>query len=221
MYTLAFDTTAAACSIILLKDKTTISKFSKTMDFGQSELLIPEIKNILDSQNLKISDLDLIGVCSGPGSFTGVRASVSAARAFALACPQVSVCGVSAFESYARELEEDPMQIAEHNLVVIETKRDDFYYQIFDKHLQKETLPQAGHFEDILANLRDGRKVTVIGDGAERFLNKPTGLSLHNIIMSEALDIRNVALTAIRHFENKNMDFPKPIYLRAPDVCLK
>ena len=86
MYTLAFDTTAAACSVILLRDGKTLSRWSRTMEFGQAEVLILQIKNILEEQKLSFSDLGLLAVCTGPGSFTGVRASISAARAFGLNC---------------------------------------------------------------------------------------------------------------------------------------
>ena len=219
MYTLAFDTTAAACSVILLQDRKTLSVWSQAMEFGQAEALIPEIKNILEKHNLDFSELGLLAVCTGPGSFTGVRAGISAARAFGLACPDLAVAGVSAFDAYLPELFGD--EIAEKNLVVIETKREDFYYQIFDAGFKRLTVPAAGTREDILAQLKGGRKVSIIGDGAERFLSRPSGLSLHCVKMSGGIDVYNVAVCALHQFENKKIDFPKPVYLRAPDVCLK
>lgn len=219
MYTLAFDTTAAACSVILLRDGQTLSRWSQAMEFGQAEVLIPQIKNILEEQKLSFSDLGLLAVCTGPGSFTGVRASISAARAFGLACPELPVAGVSAFDAYLPELSCD--EIAEKNLVVIETKREDFYYQIFDGGLKRLTPPAAGMREDILAQLKGGRKTTVIGDGTERFLMQPSGLSLHYVKMSGGIDVYNVAACARQQFDNKKIDFPKPVYLRAPDVCVK
>ena len=219
MYTLAFDTTAANCSIILMKDRKVVTRFSQKMDFGQAEVLIPEIKKMLEAENLSFADLELLAVCTGPGSFTGVRSSISAARAFGLACPKLTLCGVNAFAAYLLDFSAD--EIAEKNLVVIETKRDDFYYQIFDSSLKKITSPAAGSREDILAELKGGRKVSIIGDGAERFLMTPTGLSLHCIKMSGGADIRNIADCAINQYDNKKTDFPKPLYLRAPDVCLK
>lgn len=215
MYVLAFDTTAAQCSIILQKDGTVLDKFNQRMDFGQSEALIPEIKAMLIRQQLDFSELNLVVVCAGPGSFTGVRASISAARAFALACPDLIVSGVSAFDSYINSLEGE--EVAELNGVLIETKRNDFYYQIFDNNLQKVTAPSAGEYEDIIAQLRH-KKVTLIGDGVERFLSKPSGLSLHCVKMTEALDIKKVADCGYQQWQDKRVDFPKPIYLRLPDV---
>ena len=104
---------------------------------------------------------------------------------------------------------------------MIETKREDFYYQIFDGGLKRLTPPAAGTREDILAQLKGGRKTTVIGDGTERFLMQPSGLSLHCVKMSGGIDVYNVAACALQQFDNKKIDFPKPVYLRAPDVCVK
>jgi universal bacterial protein yeaZ len=219
MYTLAFDTTAGNCSIALLQDGRPVSVFTQTMDFGQAEVLIPQIKIMLEEQNLRFSDLGLIAVCDGPGSFTGVRASVSAARAFSLSCPDIPVAGVSAFDAYLMDLQ--GAELAARNLVIIETKREDFYFQIFDEAGAKITDPAAGTREDILELLKGGRKVSVIGDGAERFLYSPTGLSLHCIKMLTGVDVRNVAYCALNQYQNKRINFPKPLYLRAPDVCIK
>ena len=224
MYTIAFDTTAAGCSVALTQDERVLGRYVEQMDFGQAEVLIPAIQNLLNEHNLQMTDLGLLTVCVGPGSFTGVRSSISAARAFGLACPELTVGGVSAFDAYAYSLSWTPDQIAALNAVIIETKREDFSFQIFDEPLcQMATTsakPEAANREDIITRLRD-RKVTFIGDGVERFLSVPTGLSIHAIIMKPHLDIEDLARCGLRKFNRKTVDFPKPLYLRAPDVCVK
>lgn len=215
MYILTFDTTAAQCSILLQKDDEVLSKFSKRMDFGQAEALIPQIQIMLNQQGLSFADIAMVTVCVGPGSFTGVRASIAAARAFSIACPDLLVSGVSAFDAYALSLAED--EKAAINAVIIETKRNDFYFQLFDCNLNKLSAPGAGEYEDIINQLRN-KKVTLIGDGVERFLSKPSGLSLHFVKMSEALEIEQVAACGLKQLKDKRIDFPKPIYLRSPDV---
>ena len=217
MYNLAFDTTGAQCAVILRKDEKTLDLYSKFMDFGQADELLPQIKRMLEGQNLTFADLSLVAVCTGPGSFTGVRASISAARAFSIACSHLAVDGVSAFDAYVEAFH--PEELAEANIVIIETKREDFYFQIYDHNRNKITSPQAAVYEDIMPLLRH-KKVSITGDGVERFLSRPTGLSLHCIKMPEALDITNLAQVACRHFNNKQLDFPKPLYLRAPDVSM-
>ena len=217
MYVLAFDTTAAACSILLKKDNVVIARFSKFMDFGQAEVLFPELQKMLRTNGLRFSDIDLLLVCVGPGSFTGVRSSVSAARTFQLASPNLKLGGISAFEAYICGLSED--ERAEINAVLIETKRDDFYVQLFDKELHKITSAQAMNYDDIVSILR-GHKVSLIGDGVERFLSKSSNLSLYCIKMLDALDIEWIVQMGVQHFYNKTLNYPKPLYLRAPDVSL-
>jgi len=174
----------------------------------------------LAKHNLEVRDLGLMVVCVGPGSFTGVRSSISAARAFGLACPQMVVGGVSSFDAYAYALSWNPEEIAPVNAVIIETKREDFYYQLFDEHLNKISDPSAAVRDDIIAALRD-KKVTFVGDGVERFLASPTGLSIHAIVMKPHLDVEDLARCGLRKFNRKTTDYPKPLYLRAPDVCVK
>lgn len=218
MFTLVFDTTVNYCSIALFENTNLIDKFEKEMDFGQAETLIVQIDEILKKHNLPFKNLSLIGVCTGPGSFTGVRSSISATRAFKLASPDICVAGINAFETYASELDKD--ELAEVNAVIIETKREDFYVQYYDKKLNKLAPPTTAFYDDIIRYL-NGKKVTLIGDGVERFLSKPSGLSLHTIKMKQNISIENLALVAIKKFNEKNIDFPKPLYLKAPDVCIK
>ena len=98
MYILAFDTTAGNCSIALLQDGRPVSVFAQTMDFGQAEVLIPQIKIMLEEQNLRFSDLGLIAVCDGPGSFTGLRIGISAIKGMAFGTNKRCV-SVSTLES--------------------------------------------------------------------------------------------------------------------------
>ena len=214
MYTIAFDTTAASCSVALMKDDKLLDSFVEEMDFGQAEVLIPAIRDLLAKHNLEVRDLGLMVVCVGPGSFTGVRSSISAARAFGLACPQMVVGGVSSFDAYAYALSWNPEEIAPVNAVIIETKREDFYYQLFDEHLNKISDPSAALRDDIIAALRD-IKVTFVGDGVERFLASPTGLSIHAIVMKPHLDVEDLARCGLRKFNRKTTDYPKPLYQAA------
>ena len=218
MYTLAFDTTAGGCNIALLQENRVIDCFKEQMEFGQAEVLVPQISEMLRAQKLEFKQLDLLGVCVGPGSFTGVRSSVAAARAFALASPQIAVTGVTAFEAYAHSL--DMSELSSLNAVIIETKRDDFYVQLFNGRLEKLTDAAALTYEDILPQLKGGA-VTLIGDGVERFLDKPSGLVLHSIRMDKSASITDIAACAIEKYKSHKLNYPKPMYLRAPDVCVK
>lgn len=217
MYILSFDTTGVSCSILLSTESNVLDRFNLSMTFGQSEILLPQIKKMLEKTNLKFKDLDLILVCVGPGSFTGVRSSVSAARTFLLANQNIALGGVSAFDAYIQELGAE--EIADINAVIIETKRDDFYVQLYNNKLQKINKPQALKDDD-LVNLLKGKKVSLIGDGVERFLSKSRGLSIHSLKVKDCLDVETVWRAGLKQYQNKLLDYPKPLYLRAPDVTM-
>ncbi len=95
---LGFDTSAAHCAAALLCGDHVIASTAQDMARGQAEHLMPLILGLLADADFALSDLDAIGVGIGPGNFTGIRISVSAARGLALAldCPAI---GVSTFDA--------------------------------------------------------------------------------------------------------------------------
>ncbi|HFB54343.1 MAG TPA: tRNA (adenosine(37)-N6)-threonylcarbamoyltransferase complex dimerization subunit type 1 TsaB, partial [Hellea balneolensis] len=104
MIILGIDTTGPWCSVGLLNggaDKTfTQETRVERSGPGHAELLAPMVQNILHGHNTKPSDIDRIIVCTGPGSFTGVRVGLSFAKGFAL--PHgIDILGVSALEIWA------------------------------------------------------------------------------------------------------------------------
>ena len=217
MYSLAFDTTGAGCGIALAKEEKILAEFEKESEFGQAEILIPQIKNMLQEQNLTFKELSALFVCVGPGSFTGVRSSIAAARVFGFATPELKLSGVTAFEAYWETLSEE--EISEKNAVIIETRRDDFYIQIFDNRLQKIMEPAALSYEEALKLLKkDGCLVSLIGDGVERFLDRPSGLTIHAVKMYDTLPIEALMKAGQKLLKEKKLNYPKPLYLRAPDV---
>ena len=190
---------------------------SRMIRFWRVFTELPLCDAMLKAAGMSLKEMDLFAVSAGPGSFTGVRSSIAAARTFPLACKNLALGGVSAFDAYVLGLAED--ERADLNAVIIETKRADFYIQIFDRELNKLTPPQALAYEDILPLLR-GKKVSLTGDGVERFLSSPSGLSLHCIQMPETLDIELLVKAGLKQYQDKRLDYPKPLYLRAPDVTM-
>ena len=86
MYVLALDTALAACSAAVLDSRHGIlASVSLPMRRGHAEALLPTINHVMDDAGVAFSDLDRIAVTVGPGSFTGLRVGVSAARGIALA----------------------------------------------------------------------------------------------------------------------------------------
>ena len=97
---LGIDTSAGQCAIALVGE--TVYVRAEPMQRGHAEALFPMIEAVLDDAKAEYADLERIGVCTGPGSFTGIRVGIAAARGIALGC-NVEALGVSRFEALAAE----------------------------------------------------------------------------------------------------------------------
>ncbi len=217
MKILAFDISSNHCSISILNEKEAIigSDFEK-MTFGQAEALLPKIADCLKSAKIYIKEIDLIGVSVGPGSFTGIRAGIATARSLAMALNKPAI-GVSCLKAYFEQLEEKENK----NLVVIETKRADFYYQIFDKDGRELSKARTGFSKDIIKEF--DYEYSITGDGKNRFMNEIEIGSDFDDITIKAETIAKIAkkqYLANKEKIDKDMAkyYPRPLYLRAATV---
>lgn len=81
---LGFDTSAAHCAAAVVCGDRVLARRVEPMAKGQAERLFPLLEEMLAAAGLGWSDLDAVGVGTGPGNFTGIRISVAAARGLAL-----------------------------------------------------------------------------------------------------------------------------------------
>src|SRR3954469_6614327 len=101
MRVLAIDTALGACAAAVL-DSTAgaiLASESLAMARGHAEAVMPLIARVMDAAEIEFSELDRIAVTAGPGSFTGLRVGISAARGIALASqkPAIGLSTLSAF----------------------------------------------------------------------------------------------------------------------------
>lgn len=93
---LAIDTSAGQCAVALVGDK--IALRAERMSRGHAEALFPMIEEVLAETGAHYADLTRIAVCTGPGSFTGIRVGVAAARGLALGCG-IPAIGITRLEA--------------------------------------------------------------------------------------------------------------------------
>jgi tRNA threonylcarbamoyl adenosine modification protein YeaZ len=122
-WTLGFDTSAAHCAAALLHGDRLIEARAEDMPKGQAERLMPLLDEMLARAGIGWRDLAVIGVGIGPGNFTGVRISVSAARGLALALG-IPAVGVSTLDALAAG-QPRPLRAQ------IDARRDEVYVQDF------------------------------------------------------------------------------------------
>jgi tRNA threonylcarbamoyladenosine biosynthesis protein TsaB len=133
---LAFDTTAPQCAVALWLDGDVLAHRREAMDQGHAEALVPMINACMEAAGQSFQKLDRIAVTVGPGSFTGVRVGLATARGLALAAA-VPVIGVASTEALAA----GAVSAAAGSgvLAVVDTKRGDFYAQLFEPNAQPAT----------------------------------------------------------------------------------
>ena len=122
-YVLAFDTSAAHCAVSLFINGECFDERIEPMVKGQAERLFPLCEKILTLANISWRKLDAIGVCIGPGNFTGVRVGVSAARGLSLSL-EIPAIGISRLEAMALDSKSKAS-------VIMDARQDKIYIQDF------------------------------------------------------------------------------------------
>src|SRR5579872_322206 len=102
MRVLAIDTALAACSAAVLDTDYggILASESLPMLRGHAEALMPLLQRVMNDAGMAFPDLDRVAVTTGPGSFTGLRVGIAAARGIALAAEKPAV-GISTLSAYA------------------------------------------------------------------------------------------------------------------------
>ena len=219
MLILAFDTTASSLCASLLDDEKILAQNLILESGRQSELLIPEIEKILTGQKVWYNDLGLIAATSGPGSFTGSRIGLTAARTIKLAT-NLPLILVNSCEAIAFKYRAKSGKI----FVTLDAAMDEFFCAEF--------LAENGKvktvMEPCLASAEDLIKIAPKDDfllcGSGKKIAKEI-LKNYQFEISEDEDFLSadlVGLLALEKFNNgeisKNLD---PLYLRMPRVEMR
>src|SRR3982074_2487522 len=129
MLILAIDTALDACAAAVLDTPTTqlIVQESQPMKRGHAEALMPLIARVMKASGIAFASLDRIAVTTGPGSFTGLRVGLSAARGIALAAGK-PVVGLTTLTAYAAPVVSED---GEHPVIsAIDARHDHVYFQV-------------------------------------------------------------------------------------------
>lgn len=183
MKILTIDTTDNFCSSMICDNNNISTNSTKQVAIeeigrGHAERLILQIAELSSQANCSLNRLDAICVNIGPGSFTGIRVGVAAARSFSLAL-RVPAIGVSAFTALAAYAY---MQLPDRNIAVILKAYDNHYHCMF---WQKSTLDLTVDLTDlhniqasvtisqieVAQRLCDNNNWAIIGNGATDFNN--------------------------------------------------
>ncbi|HMB76753.1 MAG TPA: tRNA (adenosine(37)-N6)-threonylcarbamoyltransferase complex dimerization subunit type 1 TsaB [Kiloniellaceae bacterium] len=216
---LALDTTGRSCSAAVWHDGRIAGRRLEAMARGQSERLVPMVEEVMAEAALAFTDLEAIAVTLGPGGFTGVRIGLAAAQGFALAW-DLPLIGVSSFEAVAAATPA-AARSGRTLAVLLESKRSDFFIQLFGADLATLSAPAAVVPGDLARSLPTG-PLLLAGDAAAR-ARSLLAARCDLVVRSgeSAIDAAAVARVAsVRPLPGDKSRRPAPLYLRAPDVTL-
>ena len=204
---LAFDTSAAHCAAaLLLGDEILVSRVEE-MQKGQAERLMPLLEEVLAEAGKSWPALDRIGVGIGPGNFTGIRISVSAARGLALSLG-IPAIGVSSLQAMAYRSAASGLTLA-----VLDARQGNLYCQLFDTGGADLGAPLMCAATDIARHSPRGTPVVVGHNSAE--LAAQLGASHADTNATQTVE----AIAQIAATTTPDGTRPAPLYLRPADAA--
>lgn len=212
-YILNIETATTNCSVSLSKNgKTILLKEDYNNNYSHAERLHIYIDAVLNEAGITSKDLDAVAVSKGPGSYTGLRIGVSAAKGlcFALDKPLVSV---STLEALAHQvIYNDGVIVA-----MLDARRMEVYSAIFDSkyHQIRETEAQIIDADSFNSYLQEG-KVYFIGNGVEKtktLINHPNAVFIEDKLPS-ANEMSFLVYNKFKIMDTEDVAYFEPYYLK-------
>src|SRR5215831_10477912 len=150
MLILAIDTALDACAAAVLDTSAgkIIAQESQPMKRGHAEALMPLLARVMKESGVAFASLDRVAATTGPGSFTGLRVGLSAARGIALAANK-PVVGVTTLAAYTAP------HLSEHGahpiISAIDARHDHVYLQAVTGHGEPLVTPRVAPMAEALA----------------------------------------------------------------------
>lgn len=212
MKILGIDTTSRVCNVILIEDGKVIAKEKSSEAKTHSEKLMTQIDQVLKKSNVKLDELDLLGVVIGPGSFTGIRIGIATIKAFAdsLNIKVIPVTSLQVLISHINNLNNDLDSKQElgfdENLVLnikiseIDARNDQIYIGL--KIEDNDIIYFAGSYNDF-----NNRFINLLKkDYVDRSINLIVNTQGENKILKKE-DINNIEENIF--LDNINIEFQK------------
>ena len=219
MKILALETSAKAVSAAVSEEGKILASGYQDTGLTHSRTLMPIVEHILKNTGLTMADMDAVAVAAGPGSFTGIRIGVAAAKGLAFGADKPSI-GVSTLAAMARGVAfSDGLVIC-----AMDARRKQIYNALFeakDGQLTRLTDDRAIALADLAEELRtDPRPMTVVGDGAKlchTFLTE-AGISCRmappHLVMQNATGVALEAESMAAAGKTVSAQALEPVYLR-------
>ena len=219
MKILALETSAKSVSAAVVENGKVLCSGYQDTGLTHSRTLMPIVEGILKNTDLTIHDCDVIAVAAGPGSFTGIRIGVAAAKGLAFGADKPAV-GVSTLAAMARNVAHvDGLVIC-----AMDARRQQIYNAVFeakDGQLTRLCADRAISLADLTEEVKNNPLPKIIvGDGAHLCYNylSEQGVSCRlappQLIMQNAISVALEAEALAQRGETVSAQELQPVYLR-------
>ena len=221
MILLAFDTAQGALSAAVTDGEGVLASSFEPRTRGHAEALMPLLETLLAEAALSFADLDALAVTVGPGTFTGLRVGLAAARGLALA-RSLPLVGVTTLEAIA---EPAGAEADETSIALFDARRDEVYMQAFAPALAPLTPPLLVSLDEAMTHLPPG-KLLLVGTGAHLLASRleAAGRIFRLSPAKPQPDAVSIGRIALARIAVQGLDAfraaPEPLYIRAPDAKL-
>jgi tRNA threonylcarbamoyl adenosine modification protein YeaZ len=219
MNILALDTSLGACSAALLRNDgagSAIFARHELMARGHAEALMPMAAEVMEEGGIAPAELDVIAATIGPGSFTGVRIAIAAARGLALVT-RAKLFGTDSLTVMAKlvlaneEFGEEPFTVA------VDARRDMLYVGLYDDQARKLEGPLLLGPDEV-AKLLPPRLHLAVGSGAVLLADAGARMGRPIDAKLPVLQPSAAALARIAVESGATCCTLRPLYLRPPDA---
>ena len=216
MRILAIDTALGACSACVLdtSDPAPLAIEQTAMERGHAEALMPMIERVMGKVEGGFSSLDRVAVTIGPGSYTGLRVGISAARAIALATG-IPAIGVSTLAASAA-----PFIGREGGRVVaaaVDAKHGQVWFQALNAQgKQLVSVRQVNHRD--AARAIGAGPVSLVGSAALAVANEAWAIGLDALVVDDAKAPDVIWVARLGMIADPESAPPRPLYLKPPET---
>lgn len=222
MNILAFDTSNNFSSVAISRENEILYASKATKPHSQAENLISMIEEALESTRLNYGDINYLAVSQGPGSFTGIRIGLAAAKGILLAAPNIRPVCVNNFQMINYRVREQ-YKFFDYAICAVNAYRNQLYIQYYTKKGEDSELLMLSIEEaKILINNLSG--VKVLGGSGWHLLYDTINYDSKDVVILPRFaypDARFACKIAyqqiVQHKVNGNIE---PLYIRPPDAKL-
>ena len=220
---LAVDTSTEACSVALQIGDKTIAKFADEPR-SHSRLLMPMVQRVLAEADIRVNQLDAIGVSIGPGSFTGLRIGFAAVQGMAYGA-DIPVVPVSTLKllsaTYRRQVNPQAGEI----IALLDARMSEFNlgrYQLGQNNqIALLEADQLVSLEHAIQLIQANKPSAVIGDAGNLFELAPQFAELFTQIHPNAVDLLPIAQQQLADGLAVNIESVDLVYLRGTEAWQK